>query len=332
VVASLIIIEVLLRVIDPLGLSYFPEMSRYILDRIPDAELKYRHRPNFESTYQGVRLRFNEAGLRDDPIQPKSPSEYRILLLGDSQTMGWGVERDYIWAVRLQRILSQKLKRPIRVINSGVASYETRQEYRYLMRNGYAFEPDLVLLMFMDNDLEINDNPYDPWSEHSLKGKSASMQMKALMRRLRLFQFYFFWNQMTPSLRNQRYEPQQVGIPYKFDEALREQTGWREAMAALGKIRQSAQERGIKFAVVHFDWTSFPYSRELDRAVCAAVSPFPVAYAADWFSGKDVRPYFVSKVDSHPNAEGHRILAEGIAEFILRQDWIPSSANQPGRK
>ena len=57
------------------------------------------------------------------------------------------------------------------------------------------------------------------------------------------------------------------------------------------------------------------------------VAPFPVAYVPDWFAGQNVRQYFNSTTDAHPNAEGSRILAEHIADFLLRQHWIPSSGD-----
>ena len=42
--------------------------------------------------YQGVGLRYNETGLRDDPIGPKADGEFRVIVLGDAITLGWGVE------------------------------------------------------------------------------------------------------------------------------------------------------------------------------------------------------------------------------------------------
>src|SRR5262249_32944808 len=62
------------------------------------------------------------------------------------------------------------------------------------------------------------------------------------------------------------------------------------------------------------------------ESVRAAAAPFPVAYTEPWFEGSDVRRYFVSMTDSHPNAEGHRILAEHIASFLLDQGWIQSGS------
>jgi lysophospholipase L1-like esterase len=327
-VATLVATELFLRVVDPLGLSYYSEMTRYILDRLPDPELKYRHRRSFERTYQGVSLRFNERGLRDDPIAPKAPGEFRVVLLGDSQTLGWGVEREDTWAVRLQRILGERSPAPLRVINAGVASYETRQQSRYLLREGFELEPDLIVLLYLDNDLEIDDRPYDPWRQSSLRGKRPGEVAELLARRTRLYQLWFYARQMRTAFAATRYEPLQVGIPQEFEPSMREQPGWKASMESLRTIARAAADRGVPFAVVHFDWIEFPFSRELDRAVREAVAPVPVAYTPEWFRGRDVRDYFNSPVDSHPNAEGHRVLAEHIAVFLRDEGLVPS-AQQP---
>jgi hypothetical protein len=212
------IAELALRVVDPLGLSYFGEYARYVQHLLPDPELKYRHRPNFAGTFQGVELRFNELGLRDDPIGPKPAGEYRIVLLGDSQTMGWGVERKDTWPVLLQQILRERLGRPIRTINTGVISYETRQEYRYLMRSGWDLQPDAILLMYMDNDIDISDAPYDPWTEQSLHDKTPSQVAALLLRRTRLAQLIYRWKLV--GIHESGYDPRQVAIPFDFEKAI----------------------------------------------------------------------------------------------------------------
>jgi lysophospholipase L1-like esterase len=319
-VFTLLLVEALLRLFDPLGLSYFSESSRYILDRLPDPELKYRHRPNFESTYQGVSLRFNELGLRDDPVGPKPPGEYRILCLGDSQTMGWGVRREDIWTERVEAILKARLGRDVRLVNSGVVSYETRQQYRFLTRHGWAMQPDMLFVMYMDNDIEIDDRPYDPWGEASFEGKSLGERAELVARRTRLYQLFYFWNLV--GIHRGGYDPRQVALPFGFSDAMRRSEGWTSSMEHLRMIRTEAEERGVKLAVAHFDWMRFPFSEQLHRSVREAVAPAPLAYVADWFADKDPRPYFNSTTDSHPNAEGHRIEAEHVADFILAQGWI----------
>jgi lysophospholipase L1-like esterase len=325
-----LVLEGALRLLDPQGLSYFAEMSRHILDRLPDPDLKWRNRPNLSARYQGVQMRFNELGLRDDPVGPKTSDEFRILLLGDSQTLGWGVEHDSTWGARLQRILSDRLRHRVRVINAGVAGYETRQEYRYLMRDGLALSPDLILLMYLDNDLKINDRPYDPWSEERLSDKPPYQVLYLLVRKLRLYQLVWYWSGLGQVSGGKKYDPrQELGpLPLDFDPAIVSDYGWQESMKHLNRLAVAARERSIGFAVVHYDWVRFPFSLGIDSAIKAQIAPFPVAYVPDWFEGKDVRKYFNSPTDAHPNAAACAILAERIADFVISRSLAPTAGSK----
>ncbi len=64
------------------------------------------------------------------------------------------------------------------VVNAGVAGYGTLQEYLYLVSEGIKYQPDLVLLMFYENDLYDNGlsyfvpfgpRPYATLLDHELK-------------------------------------------------------------------------------------------------------------------------------------------------------------------
>jgi hypothetical protein len=210
----------------------------------------------------------------------------------------------------------------VRVINTGVAGYESRQEYRYLMRQGYGFDPDALLLLYIDNDLEINDDPYDPWGEARLEGKRLKDQLTLLVRGLRLYQIFFRARVLATEIRAAEWKPGDYGIPFDFVDSMRDLPGWKESMRAVSGMASSARERGIPFAVVYFSWTKRPLDDALLDALRQAAAPFPVAYTQPWFEGGDVRRYLVSKTDSHPNAEGHRVLAEHVASFLLEQGWI----------
>ena len=88
ILISLIIVEGTIRVLDPLGVSYFHEASRYHLDKLPDPILDYKHAPGLRRTYQGVRVFTNDSGQRDRNLEKKHDGELRILLLGDSVKFG----------------------------------------------------------------------------------------------------------------------------------------------------------------------------------------------------------------------------------------------------
>jgi hypothetical protein len=121
---SLAAVEAYLRLADPLGISYYEESARYNLDaKVADPELIFRHRRSWQTTSRrGDEIRFNEFGLRDEQIQPKQESEYRILALGDSVTFGAGVDQSEVFTIKLQRILTTRLGRTVRVSVRGCRS------------------------------------------------------------------------------------------------------------------------------------------------------------------------------------------------------------------
>ena len=69
--------EAFVRLTDPLGISYYQESRRYMLDKVADEDLYNRHVPNLREVYQGVRVETNEIGLRDRPKRRSSPSGVR---------------------------------------------------------------------------------------------------------------------------------------------------------------------------------------------------------------------------------------------------------------
>jgi hypothetical protein len=155
---TLAAIEVGLRLFYPLGGE--PDIHEF------DPELGHHIRPNLDlvqiwDNHENVsRIRTNELGLRSPTIPPeKAPGEYRILLLGDSYTFGYGVAAEDTFGARLEGRLNARgdASRRFVVINAGVSAYGTAQELLQYEMVGRAFHPDLVMLaFFVGNDIQDN--------------------------------------------------------------------------------------------------------------------------------------------------------------------------------
>jgi hypothetical protein len=88
----------------------------------------------------------------------KAPDVYRVLVLGDSFMAGMQVGDNEIFASVLAESLAAKgMQRRVEVINFGVPSYGTDQEYLSLREFGLAYRPDLVLLAFYGQN-DVSDN------------------------------------------------------------------------------------------------------------------------------------------------------------------------------
>ena len=100
-------------------------------------------------------------GFRDTEVSVvESTGEFRILLLGDSYTFGYGVDGNDTFAKRLERSLNSvsrgRYKRFL-VINAGVIGYGTTQEMLQYELIGKTLRPDIVVLnFFIGNDIQDN--------------------------------------------------------------------------------------------------------------------------------------------------------------------------------
>lgn len=111
----------------------------------------------FMGAVQGrnVVARTNESGLRSDvKLEDFLRFENRIVLLGDSFTLGVGVPQDDVVSSVLERRLREKLgSESTAVLNAGVVSYSPlleRQQYRGIVRR---YHPTVVLLMLDASDV-----------------------------------------------------------------------------------------------------------------------------------------------------------------------------------
>ena len=75
-------------------------------------------------------------------------SEYIILCLGDSNTLGMGIPPQESYPAQLEKMLRLKfLERNVRVINHGIPSYNTAQILNALPADIENFKPDLIILL-----------------------------------------------------------------------------------------------------------------------------------------------------------------------------------------
>jgi len=103
-----------------------------------------------------VDLSISSQGLCDREYGPKAPDEFRILMIGDSFTMGIAAPFEHRIPQTLDRLLKEEaLAKPITVINGGVSGYAPWQERVFLHERGLPLDPDLVILqLFPSNDVD----------------------------------------------------------------------------------------------------------------------------------------------------------------------------------
>jgi len=103
---------------------------------------------------EGIPAVTNSYGHRDAEVAVhKTPGVFRILVIGDSFTVGANVRQEQAYPKVLERLLRSTYGPRIEVINSGVGGWEPFQYAQYFEYYGRHFEPDLVLVgFFVGND------------------------------------------------------------------------------------------------------------------------------------------------------------------------------------
>lgn len=119
--------------------QYLPDCARY------DFDLSYTLRPGscvFENTSFSTELDVNSAGYRDSEASLDAPE---IVVLGDSQAMGWGVRQGKTFADVIEAETGRK------TLNTGVSSYGTARELMTLNRLDRS-NLKTVIIQYSDND------------------------------------------------------------------------------------------------------------------------------------------------------------------------------------
>jgi lysophospholipase L1-like esterase len=304
---ALVLCEGVVRLADPAGISYYKWSKEYSCDRIPDDDLICKHRSNFSGTYDGIEYAFNEIGLRDAAIEPKAPNELRILVLGDSVTLGWGVAEEDTYCRQLESSLAARLKQPVRVINSGVGGYNTDQELAFFRRHAESLKPDLVLLLYVRNDVEVNVQPTRPAAENT----SPPRIMRDLLGESWIYRIAHHFK---------TYGRSETGMIVLDREA----QGWKASMRSVATLADDCARLGVPFVTFLWRYGPDPVTDALweDLSALADERSFLSADTGPWHEGHDARSLRLSVVDSHPRPAGHAILARGMERFLVANDVL----------
>lgn len=123
-----------------------------------DEKIVYELRPNLAGlSFKGGIVSTNSHGFRCAEVElEKQPGEIVVVGLGDSGMFGHGVSDGEPYMCVLGELLAHKYpQRRWKLINSGVPGYNTVMEVETLRTRLLQFQPDVVVLDVVLNDLEL---------------------------------------------------------------------------------------------------------------------------------------------------------------------------------
>ncbi|MGH0032478.1 MAG: SGNH/GDSL hydrolase family protein [Myxococcota bacterium] len=322
-----VVVGLLPFVLVDFGLRPFVEPRTTLF--VADDELGWRMRPYAEDEWGDVRVRVNERGLRG-PALPyaKPPGERRIVFLGDSVTFGFGIEdEDELFASQVGRALGA------RVVNAGVGGYSPWQERLWLAREGLRYEPDLVVVSFVLNDVteklslvryggggrgwqlaRTARGRLDRWASGSALITAARRGTAAVR---------FGRDVQLGAAQREAEDVKRLALDPELPVVAR---GWRITLANLDGLLDLAAEHDVPLLVV-----VFPYAFQLEapRRLGDPQRRLVAHLEARGRPVLDLLPRFAAHPapdalmldPSHPSVEGHALAARAIVERLEAEGW-----------
>ncbi len=317
-IVSLVAVEIFGRIVYGRPTMHFGlEMWKYAKNlkmRAADPEMSHQHRPNSHAFLLGAEVQINSLGLRNHEIyMNKPPGTYRVVVLGDSTTFGWGVHTEKLYPYLLEKSFnanppSQQWKN-YEVINTGIGNYNTAQEVASLKDKWLALDPDLILMGWYINDAEPTPKPSRNWiAYHSYGYVWLSSQFDCLLRNVGA---------------NKTYKEYYNGL-YAAD-----QPGWLKCQKAFAELAQICRDRKIPLKVVLIpelhsllgDY-EFKHIEDLIRQVGATNSVEVLGLIDAFPPTGDPKQFWASPEDAHPDDKSNELMAAKIDATLRVEQWI----------
>ncbi|MFZ0803581.1 MAG: SGNH/GDSL hydrolase family protein [Terriglobales bacterium] len=214
----------------------------------------------------------NRWGFRDrDRTLEKPPGVFRIALMGDSAVEAVHVQPDQVMNLQMERDLQQLGYKNIEVMDFAVEGIGTTQELIMYKNQVRQFHPDLVVIMFSDNDVMNNSSTLQPksygihtwYSPYYDLGPDGQLVFRPVEPRmlngLRSFleqhsvlAYYLerTWFKFDPTVYTWHGLPVYYGT-YGDDPMDADwQQAWKITSKVMGMMKQTVEADGAKFAIL----------------------------------------------------------------------------------
>ena len=287
----------------------------------PDSEFRLIYDSNPDGYFDddmSLTIRLNNHGHRGPDFQvPKALDVFRVLVLGDSFTLGEGVRLEHTFVHRLQDLVRNRVSAKIEILNIGVSAWSTSTEAIYLEERALDFEPDLVLLVFVPNDANYAAK-LDLFEDYRDRFEAPTMLRKSYLAS-------FVYMTINREIAGRKYIENKAIAAVSIKSARRK---WKTTLESVVKIQSLATAVGSKFAVAMFPFMyelsdDYPLWRLHDLVENVSLeNQIPYLDLLESFKGEDYVDLWVHPSDQHPNHRAHEIAAEALADFLVSEGLL----------
>lgn len=279
-----------------------------VADTVPEPLVARVLQRNGSFVIKQADVRSNNAGMRSSsPFVTKQREVFRIVCLGDSFVFGTGGREEDRFADQMEAFYRDNGitsdGREIEVYALGLGSWTTVQEASYLISRISDYDPDVILVLTVANDIT------------SLSGVTGKGLLTShFSPEERHWGSGVFTNQAGGAFGVSDYSA------LTWDLTAESHTRWQKALTKLKRLAdlQTRRENHILFSTLPA-WTSERCFQEIykHRFVRSMIdAPF---LTMNFFPEEGTR----LEHDNHPNRKGHEILASHYVHAMAALGWVP---------
>jgi lysophospholipase L1-like esterase len=297
--------ELILRLKNSSMRTYDIEMWRYAKElkvRSTDPHLDFEHVRSKSAILQNVTVRLNEWGLRGGPVPAPAPGGRRILFLGGSIALGWGVAEEDTVEARLQKGLRDAGQHEAVVLNGGVGNYNADRYVSRFFKELCGLNPtDIVVLYFLRDAEDLPPGNGNVVLRHS----ELAVTLWVAYHRL----FDKAGEQTLVDHYRAVYQPNAPGFVLM-------QARLKEA-AEYAKTHHIRLYLAMTPDVHNLTDYKFTFAHDTMRRIAEA-DGYTYVDLLPAMAGRLPEALFAMPGDPHPNALGHQLMAEAILPIVLK--------------
>jgi lysophospholipase L1-like esterase len=285
--------------------NYDIEMWRYsreLKTPSPDPALDFDHVHSKRAQLQHVDIRVNNWGLRGADVGAPENGKRRILLLGGSITLGWGVPESDTLSWRLQQKFLAA-GQDVQVLNAGVGNYNAERYVSRFFKELTGLQPTDIVVHYFLRDAE------------QLPPGGGGFFLRHSQLAVTLWIAYHRWfdRQGEQSLVDHYHEVYQTNA-----------TGFNAMKQSLQRLASYAEQNNIRIYLamvpdVHnlVDY-KFNFVHELMRNL-AQEDGYTFVDLLPALQGRPPAELWAMPGDPHPNSLGHQLMADALFPILDKE-------------